>query len=97
YIDASGDVVDLPIALPQLVGTHTGERIADVVSQTLQSFGINRGKLVCFALGNAYKNNTAVSKLAAIYSFAAADRRLCVPGRQMVIVRSGPERRLIRA
>lgn len=76
YADASGNVVDLPIALPQLVGAHTGERIADVVSQTLQYFGINRTKLGCFILDNAYNNDTAVNKLAAIYTFVAAERRL---------------------
>lgn len=35
YADSQGAIVDLPIALPQLVGAHTGEAIADVVAQTL--------------------------------------------------------------
>ncbi|KAI2479859.1 hypothetical protein Ptr902_09124 [Pyrenophora tritici-repentis] len=31
---------DLPIALPQLTGAHTGEKIAEVVTIVLQEFGI---------------------------------------------------------
>ena len=31
YADASGKLVDLPIALPQLTGAHTSERIAEVI------------------------------------------------------------------
>jgi hypothetical protein len=32
FSDTSGTVRDLPIALPQLTGAHTGERIAEVVA-----------------------------------------------------------------
>jgi hypothetical protein len=63
------------------VHIDTGERIADAVSQNLQSFGVNRGKLNCFVLVNAYNNDIAVNKLAAMYDFVAAKRRLCVPSR----------------
>ena len=41
YLDRHGDLQDLPIALPQLTGAHSGERMAEVVSQTLQQFSIS--------------------------------------------------------
>ncbi|KAG9382358.1 Dimer-Tnp-hAT multi-domain protein [Pyrenophora tritici-repentis] len=75
-VSAKGAIVDLPIALPQLVGAHTGEAIADAVTKILQSFSINRSKLGYFVLDNAYNNDTAVNKLAAMYHFSASDRRL---------------------
>ncbi|KAI1552791.1 hypothetical protein PtrEW7m1_012394, partial [Pyrenophora tritici-repentis] len=65
YANSKGAIVDLPIALPQLVGAHTGEAIADAVTKILQSFSINRSKLGYFVLDNAYNNDTAVNKLAA--------------------------------
>jgi hypothetical protein len=76
YANSEGAIVDLPIALPQLVGAHTGEAIADAVTKILQSFSINRSKLGYFVLNNAYNNDTAVNKLAAMYYFSASDRRL---------------------
>ncbi|KAF7450425.1 Dimer-Tnp-hAT multi-domain protein [Pyrenophora tritici-repentis] len=76
YANSKGAIVDLPIALPQLVGAHTGEAIADAVTKILQSFSINRSKLGYFVLDNAYNNDTAVNKLAAMYHFSASDRRL---------------------
>ncbi|KAH7563658.1 hypothetical protein BM1_00705 [Bipolaris maydis] len=80
YANASGKLVDLPIALPQLTGAHTGERIADIVAQTLQKFEISLSKLGCFVLDNAYTNDTAVTYLAGQYGFTAAYHRLrCGP------------------
>ena len=35
YVDSQGNLKDLPIALPQLTGAHSGERIAEVVCKTL--------------------------------------------------------------
>jgi hypothetical protein len=35
YADTFSNLRDLPIALPQLTGAHTGERIAEVVYKTL--------------------------------------------------------------
>ena len=64
FADADGTIRDLPIALPQLTGTHTGERIAEVVGNIIDVFGITRSQLGCFVLNNAYANNTAVTKLA---------------------------------
>jgi hypothetical protein len=31
YVDSYGNLKDLPIALPQLAGAHSGEAMADVV------------------------------------------------------------------
>lgn len=76
YTEAAGNVVDLPIALPQLTGAHTGDRIAEVVAQTLADFEISRTKLGYFVLDNAYANDRAVTKLATMYDFVASDRRL---------------------
>ncbi|KAG9375945.1 hypothetical protein A1F94_013211 [Pyrenophora tritici-repentis] len=76
YANSKGAIVDLPIALPQLVGAYTSEAIADAITKILQSFSINRSKLGYFVLDNAYNNDTAVNKLAAMYYFSASDRRL---------------------
>jgi hypothetical protein len=76
YSDAQGKITDLPIALPQLVGAHTGEAIADAVAQILRYFDISSNKLGYFVLDNAYNNNTAVNQLGLMYGFKAADRRL---------------------
>jgi hypothetical protein len=74
--DASGTVRDLPIALPQLIGAHTGERIAEVVAKTLKTFNIS-SNLGYFVLDNAYANNIAITKPAKLYGFEACYRRLC--------------------
>jgi hypothetical protein len=80
FADANGILRDLPIALPQLSGAHTGARIADIVAQTLETFGIHSQNLGCFILDNASANNTAVAELASRYSFNALHCRLrCAP------------------
>ncbi|PZD22821.1 hypothetical protein A1F96_10805, partial [Pyrenophora tritici-repentis] len=38
FADADGTIRDLPIALPQLTGAHTGERIAEVVGNIIDVF-----------------------------------------------------------
>jgi hypothetical protein len=40
YVSPSGKLIDLPIALPQLLGAHTGDQIAEVVLKSLEEFGI---------------------------------------------------------
>ena len=80
YTDTTGNLRDLPIALPQLTGAHTGERIAEVVYKTLQQYQIDRSKVGYFILDNAYANDTAIAKLATIYQFTDHHRRLrCAP------------------
>jgi hypothetical protein len=50
----------LPIALPQLTGAHSGERIAEVVLEILQKFDINTLKLGYFVLDNASNNDSTI-------------------------------------
>lgn len=59
YVDSSGVLKDLPIALPQLTGAHTGERMAEVVCTTLQQFGVNPLTVGYFVLDNATNNDTS--------------------------------------
>jgi hypothetical protein len=80
FADANGMLRDLPIALPQLSGAHTGARIAEIVAQTLEIFGIRSQNIGCFVLDNASANDAAVADLARRYSFNALHRRLrCAP------------------
>jgi hypothetical protein len=58
YVDSRGDLQDLPIALPQLTGAHSGERMAEVVSQTLRQFNINSCTVGYFMLDNASNNDS---------------------------------------
>ena len=80
YVASSGLIKDLPIALPQLSGAHTGERIAQTIQEILLRFRVARNKVGYFVLDNAANNNTAVEALATVYRFNAAERRLrCSP------------------
>ncbi|RYN15484.1 hypothetical protein AA0113_g12563 [Alternaria arborescens] len=80
FADADGTIRDLPIALPQLTGAHTGERIAEVVGNIIDVFGITQSQLGYFVLDNAYANDTAVTKLAKRFQFTASHHRLrCAP------------------
>jgi hypothetical protein len=80
YVDSQGDLKDLPIALPQLTGAHSGERIAEVVCKTLQEFSINQLKVSYFVLDNASNNDSAVLAIAQKMGFNATYRRLrCGP------------------
>ncbi|KAF7443136.1 Dimer-Tnp-hAT domain containing protein [Pyrenophora tritici-repentis] len=80
FANASGVIQDLPIALPHLAGSHTGDAIADTIKRTLQEYSIGSDKLGYFVLDNAANNDTAVSSLAHAYDFNAAHRRLrCGP------------------
>jgi hypothetical protein len=72
FVTAEGNLRDIAIDLPQLAGAHTGDRIADCVSETLQKFGITAPKVGYFMLDNAYNNNTAIAKLGAKYNFKAS-------------------------
>ncbi|KAG9387512.1 Dimer-Tnp-hAT domain containing protein [Pyrenophora tritici-repentis] len=48
YVDSSGELRDLPIALPQLTGAYTGEAMAEVVMAIFKQFEITVGKLGYF-------------------------------------------------
>jgi hypothetical protein len=80
FADASGVIHDLPIALPQLAGAHTGDAISTVIVKTLKEYGITRDKLGYFVLDNAANNDTAVAAIAHVYNFNPEHRRLrCAP------------------
>jgi len=80
YVNSAGDLMDLPIALPQLTSAHTGEKIAEVVSQILQQFSINPHTIGYFVLDNAPNNDAAVLRIAQQMGLIAAHRRLrCGP------------------
>ena len=68
--------MDLPIALPQLTGAYTGEKIAEIVSKTLQQFGINSRTIGYFMLNNATNNDAAVLRIAEQMGLTAAYRYL---------------------
>ncbi|PZD22467.1 hypothetical protein A1F96_11108, partial [Pyrenophora tritici-repentis] len=69
YADESGVVIDLPIALPQLTGSHSGDRIGDTIARTLEEFNISHTKLGYFVLDNAYSNDRAVAHMAEQYHY----------------------------
>jgi hypothetical protein len=69
YVDHKGDLQDLPIALPQLTGAHTGDKMAEVVTEILYPFNISSSTLGYFVLDNAANNDTTMEKLASISSF----------------------------
>jgi hypothetical protein len=73
YIDSRGNLQDLPIALPQLTGAHSGERIAEVILETLDLFSIDAHTLGYFALDNASNNNSAVLAIAQKMGFSATN------------------------
>ncbi|KAF7572915.1 hypothetical protein PtrM4_078200 [Pyrenophora tritici-repentis] len=74
YADESGVVIDLPIALPQLTGSHSGDRIGDTIARTLEEFNISHTKLGYFVLDNAYSNDRAVAHMAEQYQYAAPEQ-----------------------
>jgi hypothetical protein len=76
YVSSSGKLIDLPIALPQLLGAHTGDRIAEVVLKSLEEFGITAHNLGYFMLDNAYNNDAAIDQIAQQMGFTASHRRL---------------------
>jgi hypothetical protein len=80
FVDSRGDLQDLPIALPQLTGAHSGERMAEVVIKTLQDFKITSQSIGYFVLDNATNNDSTVAIVAQEYGFNATHRRLrCGP------------------
>jgi hypothetical protein len=76
YVNSYGNIQDLPIALPQLTGAHSGEKVADVISQTLRQFSINSRTVSYFVLDNTSNNNSAVAAIAQKMDFDAAYCRI---------------------
>jgi hypothetical protein len=61
YVNARSNLQDLPIALPQLTGAQSGQKMAEVVLKTLDLFSINAQTVGYFVLNNASNNNSAVA------------------------------------
>ncbi|KAG9185089.1 hypothetical protein G6011_03036 [Alternaria panax] len=80
YLDDDGNKHEYPIALPQLAGTHTGERLGEVVNDVIRKFGIESSQVGYFVLDNIGSNNVAVDILAKHHYFNGTHRRLrCGP------------------
>jgi len=65
YLSRDGLVEEYPVALPQLAGVHTGERIAEVVQETFEAFEIRSEQVGYFVLDNVKSNDTCVQALTA--------------------------------
>ncbi|KAI1675945.1 hypothetical protein L13192_02692 [Pyrenophora tritici-repentis] len=81
FATPSGEIHDLPIALPQLNGAHTGEAIATAVVATLKAYRITSDTLGYFVLDNASNNDTTIAAVAREFNdFNPTQRRLrCGP------------------
>jgi hypothetical protein len=81
FVTSTGEIHDLPIALPQLTGAHTGEAIATAVVTTLRAYQITSATLGYFVQDNANNNDTAITAVARDFSnFEPTERRLrCGP------------------
>jgi hypothetical protein len=80
FATVDGIVVDMSIDLPQFVGAHTCERLAEVITLTLTTYGITADNVGYLVLDNSSNNDTAVAALARQFNFTAASRRLrCGP------------------
>jgi hypothetical protein len=60
YVSCNGKLTDLLIALPQLLGAHSGKNMSRVVSTSLQQFGISPCTIGYFVIDNTTNNNTAI-------------------------------------
>ncbi|PWO19726.1 SnoaL-4 domain containing protein, partial [Pyrenophora tritici-repentis] len=69
FATAKGDLRDVAINLPQLLGAYTSDRIANCVAETLQKFNITAQNVGYFMLDNAFNNDTAIATLRAKFSF----------------------------
>jgi hypothetical protein len=77
FATSTGEIHDLPIALPQLRGAHTGEAIATAVVRPLRAYQITSATLGYFVLDNANNNDTAITAVARDFSnFEPTERRL---------------------
>jgi hypothetical protein len=79
YVDSCSNLQDLPIALPQLTGAHSGERIAEVILKTLDLFSIDARTMGYFVIDNASNNDSAVLAMARKMGFSATNRLRCGP------------------
>jgi hypothetical protein len=80
YVNTCGNLQGLPVALPQLTGAHSGQKMAEIVFKTLDLFGINGQTVGYFVLDNASNNNLAIAAIGQNLGFSASDcRHRCGP------------------
>jgi hypothetical protein len=80
FVNHAGDLIDLPIALPQLIGAHSGDNIAQVVLKVFKNFSILSSQVGYFVLDNAANDDTAIAVLGDALGFDPIKRRLrCAP------------------
>jgi hypothetical protein len=80
FATINGDVVDMPIDLPQLTGAYTGERLAEVVTLRLTTYGVTADNVGYFVFDNASNIDTTVAALTHYFKFTTAYwRLLCSP------------------
>jgi hypothetical protein len=80
FVAHTGNLIDLPIALPQLMGPHSGDNIAQIVLSVLKDFGVSASQVGYFVLDNATNNNAAIATISREIGFDPAHRRLrCAP------------------
>jgi hypothetical protein len=77
YVSCDGKLTDLLIALPQLLGAHSGKNMGRVVSTSLQQFGISSCTVGYFVLHNTTNNNTIILYLSQNMGFNAIHHCLC--------------------
>jgi hypothetical protein len=80
FVSHTGHLKDLPIALPQLMGAHSGDNMAQIVLSVLRDFSISSSQVGYFMLDNASNNDAAIVAIGDQMGFTAAHRRLrCAP------------------
>ncbi|KAJ8495678.1 hypothetical protein ONZ45_g12768 [Pleurotus djamor] len=84
FVSNEGVLEEILIDFQELIGSHTGANLAEVVWQTMLSFGLV-GKVVAIVMDNASNNDTLMSTLEQLhrqsgYDFPAKSSRLrCIP------------------
>ena len=79
FIGDSGKLLTFLLSLPELVGSHKGENIAECVATILGEFALQE-RVGYFVLDNARNNDTAMEALAEEFGFDMKQRRLRCAG-----------------
>lgn len=74
HLNREGRVVDYLIALPELLGRHTGINYANVISNVLTHFNVSKERLGYFITDNAANNGTCIDYLSTELNFKKEDR-----------------------
>jgi hypothetical protein len=74
HLNREGRVVDYLIALPELLGRHTGINYAEVIGNVLTHFNVSKERLGYFITDNAANNGTCIDHLSTKLDFKKEDR-----------------------